>query len=143
MKDEHTFLFTRSQNRIAQSPLQVICFIFIILSDFLYELFPSGAGDFLHSIIKVSLHCQKVFPVMLPESHSLKVISAILTVNQIRVSIKLSGGNRHAVSGVLHHTVTKPPVTHLRHKAHILLALFFVRDFSAVQCHKPHKLFNL
>ena len=80
---------------------------------------------------------------MFPEGHCFQVISTIFAVDQIRVGVELLCFNPHTVSSVLHHAVTEAAVTHLRNKGHVLLALFFVCDFPAVQRHQPHELLNL
>ena len=80
---------------------------------------------------------------MLTECHGFQVIGSVLAVNQIRVSIKLFCFNTHTVRSVLHQAVTEAAVTHLRNERHILLALFFIVNLTAVQSHQAHKLFNL
>ena len=80
---------------------------------------------------------------MLTELHVFQVISAIQTVNQIGVSVKLCRRNLHAVRSVLHKTVTETAVTHLPNKSHVLFTLFLIGNLSAVQSHESHKLLNL
>ena len=69
---------------------------------------------------------------MFPKLHCLKIVGSILAVDKVGELIKLRGFDTHTVRSVLHKTVTETPVTHLCHESHILLALFFVLDFSAV-----------
>ena len=131
------------QHGITQGPLEEVCLLLITFCDLVNKGLPTLAAYItIDSMPESCLHCEVVARTSWPEGEVGEVVSAIETVDQVRVCVKLSSRDMQFACGILQDPVTHTAVTHLIYKSSVVLTQVVILDLTAVEDHKTDKVFD-